>query len=121
MKLLHYTTVVASALCLILSLALFTLEKDNQRMRADIRRRQQERQKWDEQIAALFPGHANTIGSHKPDPLRDMAIVSLKDQKMKELLKKHGFMVNYGSAASPHPDSSPASATAPSGTSSVRP
>jgi hypothetical protein len=55
----------------------------------------------EEQIAArkglmrqIGWGEPNTIGSHPPSLLRDVAFASIKNGKIKELLEKHGFNVS---------------------------
>ena len=103
----------------------------DQGLQAEIQKQQQEVQKQQEQINK---GNAisNDIG---PKLLRDMAVVSIKDEKMKELLAKHGYTVATPSptpaspapggaaapASTPAPSSAPAASSTPAATPAVHP
>ena len=111
MKIPYYISVAATGLSLVLSVVLFIFGGMDQGLQAEIQKQQQEVQKQQEQINK---GNAisNDIG---PKLLRDMAVVSIKDEKMKELLAKHGYTVATPSPtpASPAPGGASATASSP--------
>ena len=133
MKIPYYISVAATGLSLVLSVVLFIFGGMDQGLQAEIQKQQQEVQKQQEQINK---GNAisNDIG---PKLLREMAVVSIKDEKMKELLAKHGYTVATPSptpaspapagAAAPAsvpataPASAPAASSTPAATPAVRP
>ena len=104
MKISFYISVAASGVSLILSIVLFFFGSANQSLQQDVQKQQAELQKQQEQINK---GEAisQKVG---PELLRDMAISSIKDEKMKQLLAKHGYNV-----ATPTPGASPAAAASP--------
>jgi hypothetical protein len=113
MKISYYISIAATGLSLILSVVLFIFGGMDQGLQAEIQKQQQELQQQQEQI-----NRGNTISNDVgPKLLRDMAVVSIKDEKMKELLAKHGDTVATPTpgAASPAPGgaSAPASSPAP--------
>jgi hypothetical protein len=113
MKIPYYISVAATGLSLILSVVLFIFGGMDQGLQAQIQKQQQEMQQQQEQI-----NRGNTISNDiGPKLLRDMAVVSIKDEKMKELLAKHGYTVATPTPApgSPAPSgaSAPASTPAP--------
>lgn len=121
MKISFYISVAASGLSLLLSIIIFAVGNTNQSLQAEIQKHQLELQKQQEQINT-----GNQISQQVgPNLLRDMAVVSLKNEKMKALLGKHGYNVQQatpapgaaapGGAAAPAPaPSAPAAPTAPS-------
>jgi hypothetical protein len=112
MKVSFYISVAAAGLCLLLSVIVFAVGNSNQGLQAEIQQQQQQIQKQQEQINT-----GNQISSQVgPNLLRDMAVISLKNEKMKVLLSKHGYNVQQppasptpGGAAAPAP-SAPADA-----------
>jgi hypothetical protein len=114
MKIPFYISVAASGLSLILSIVLFTFGGINQGLQTEVQKQQQELQKQQEQINT-----GNSISKDVgPNLLRDMAIVSIKDEKMKMLLAKHGYNV---ATPTPGPASSPAPGAAPTGAAPAAP
>jgi hypothetical protein len=114
MKIPFYLSVAASGVSLILSIVLFTFGGINQGLQVEIQKQQQELQKQQDQINT-----GNAISQKVgPELLRDMAISSIKDEKMKTLLAKHGYNV-----ATPTPSGSPAPAASstPATTPALRP
>jgi Na+-transporting NADH:ubiquinone oxidoreductase subunit NqrC len=116
MKIPFYISVAASGLSLILSVVLLIFGGIDQGLQAEIQKQQAELQKQQEQINT-----GNTISTDVgPKLLQDMAQVSIKDEKMKELLAKHGYTVATP-APSPAKPAAPASAPAPAATPTLRP
>jgi hypothetical protein len=112
MKIPFYISVAASGISLILSIVLFTFGGINQGLQQEIQKQQADLQKQQEQINT-----GNAISQKVgPELLRDMAISSIKDEKMKLLLAKHGYNV-----ATPTPGASPAAGAAPAPASSPAP
>ena len=109
MKIYFYISVAASALCLLLSIVLFFEGGVNQGLQNEIQAQQVKLQQQQEEI------NKGTAISQQvgPNLLRDMAVSSTKNEKMKALLAKHGYTVNV---ASPTPGASPAPAKAPATT-----
>ena len=89
MKIPFYISVTASALCLILSIIIFAVGNSNQSLQAEVQKQQQALQVQQEEINA-----GNQISQQiGPNLLRDMAASSVKNEKMKALLAKHGYNV----------------------------
>ena len=121
MKISFYISVAASGLSLLLSIIIFAVGNSNQRLQAEVQKQQLELQTQQEQINT-----GNQISQQVgPNLLRDMAVASLKNDKMKALLGKHGYNVQQatpapgaaapGGAAAPAPaPSAPAAPAAPS-------
>ena len=125
MKISFFISVAAAALSLLLSVIILVVGQINQGLQSDITGKQKEvqaiqsdLQKQQEQINI-----ANQISQQLgPNLLREMAVSSLKNDKMKALLNKHGYNVQQstpapgsgGAAAAP-------SAPAPSAPSSTIP
>jgi len=94
---------VAAALCLVLGIWLYFLSSSNRSLQSDLQQVQQEaqsqqrvlqgqQQKLQTQQEQINAG--NTISQQVgPALLRDMAVVSTKNDKMKELLARHGYSV----------------------------
>ena len=126
MKISFFISVAAAALSLLLSIIILVVGQINQGLQSDIQGKQKEvqaiqsdLQKQQEQINI-----ANQISQQLgPNLLREMAVSSLKNDKMKALLNKHGYNVQQatpapgsgGAAAAPTPSPAPAapSDTAP--------
>ena len=107
MKISFYTSVAASGLSLLLSIIIFAVGNSNQNLQAEVQKQQLELQKQQEQINT-----GNQISQQVgPNLLRDMAVVSLKNDKMKALLGKHGYNVQQATPAPGAP--APAGAAAP--------
>jgi hypothetical protein len=95
MKICFYTSVVASGLSLLLSIIIFAVGNSNQSLQAEIQKQQLDLQKQQEQIST-----GNQISQQVgPNLLRDMAVVSMKNDKMKALLGKHGYNVQQATPA----------------------
>src|ERR1700679_2382660 len=109
MKIPFYVSVAASGISLILSVVLLIFGGIDQGLQVEIQKQQQDLQKQQDQINT-----GNTISQKVgPELLQDMARVSVKNEKMKELLAKHGYTVNYQPPASPAPASAPAATPNP--------
>jgi hypothetical protein len=109
MKIPFYVSIAASGVSLILSIMLFIFGGIDQGLQVEIQKQQQDLQKQQEQINT-----GNTISNDVgPKLLHDMALVSVTDERMKLLLAKHGYTVNYQPPASPAPGASPAPAVTP--------
>lgn len=107
MKISFYTSVAASGLSLLLSIIIFAVGNSNQNLQAEVQKQQLELQKQQEQINT-----GNQISQQVgPNLLRDMAVVSLKNDKMKALLGKHGYNVQQATPAPGAP--APSGAAAP--------
>lgn len=114
MKISFYISVVASGLCLLLSIIIFAVGNSNQSLQLEVQKQQQELQKQQEQINTGSQ-ISQQVG---PNLLRDMAVASLKNEQMKALLSKHGYNVQPPATPAPGtgasaPARSPSSDTAP--------
>lgn len=108
MKISFYISVAAAGLSLLLSIIIFAVGNSNQSLQAEIQKQQLELQKQQEQIST-----GNQISQQVgPNLLRDMAVVSLKNDKMKALLGKHGYNVQQATPA-PGAPTVPGGAAAP--------
>jgi hypothetical protein len=100
MKIPFLVSLASSGLCLVLSIIIFAVGNSNQSIQAEVQKQQLELQKQQEQINT-----GNQISQQVgPNLLRDMATSSVKNEKMKALLAKHGYNVTYQAPASPAPD-----------------
>ena len=94
---------IASGLCLVLGIWLFFVSSSNQSLQGDLQKLQQEmqdqqqlvqgkQQQYQVQQGQISEGNAisQQVG---PALLRDMAALSVKNEKMKTLLAKHGYNV----------------------------
>ena len=99
MKIPFYISVVASALCLILSIVVFAVGSSNQTLQGEVQKQQQALQA---QQAEIENGNriSQEIGQ---GVLKDMATISLKNEKMKALLAKHGYNVQVAPNNTPAP------------------
>lgn len=116
MKIYFYTSVAASALSLVLAIILFAVGLSNQSLQAQVQKQQDELRRQQEEInkGAQI---AQQVG---PALLQDMAKSALKNDKMRELLKKNGYEIKLpaspapgAAAASPAPAKAPAAAPEP--------
>lgn len=93
-----YVVVSLAAISLLLAITLVALGGANQRLQTELQKQQEE----------INRGSASQqVGTNL---LRDMASISVKNDKMKEVLARNGYTVNVN--PSPAPDSS-APATSP--------
>lgn len=126
MKISFYISVATSALSLIFAVIILAVGFGNQSLQSEIQIQQKEIQKQQGDIQKQQE-QINTGSQIQqkvgPALLQDMAQVSLKNEKMKALLGKHGYNVQQapstpgapsapGGAAAPAP--APAAPTAPS-------
>ena len=94
MKIPFYISTAASALCLVLSLVVFAVGRSSHGIQQDIKK-QQALQAQQQEIEA-----GNQISQQiGPNLLRDMAAASVKNEKMKALLAKHGYNVQVNKDA----------------------
>lgn len=106
MKIPFYISVAASALCLILSLVVFAVGNSNHTLQMEAQKQQKalqaQQQVLQEQQQEINAGNqiSQQIG---PSLLRDMAAVSVKNTKMKDLLAKHGYNVQTPAPGTPAP------------------
>ena len=97
MKIPFYISVAASALCLILSVIVFAVGNSNQTLQGEVQKQQQALQAQQAEIEA-----GNQISQQiGPNLLRDMAASSVKNDKMKALLAKHGYNVQVKDTPAP--------------------
>lgn len=102
-----YISTALAAVCLILSIWIIAAGSSNQKLQTELSKQQQQLQAQQEQINA-----GNVISQQiGPNILRDMAMVSVEDDAMKQLLSKHGYTVNV--QATPAPGSTPAPSSTP--------
>ena len=99
MKIPFFISVGASALCLLLSIIVFAVGLSNQTLQSEVQKQQQALQA---QQAEIENGNriSQEIGQ---GVLKDMASVSLKNEKMKALLAKHGYNVQVAPNNTPAP------------------
>lgn len=123
MKISYYISLVASALSVVLAIVLLWIGNVNQGLQGDVQKQQQELQAQQEVI-----NKGNAISQQVgPNILRDMAVSSLKNEKMRALLDKYGYKVQAQASPAPGTSSSgsssaPAAPTAsePSGAPALR-
>lgn len=89
MKIPFFISVGASALCLLLSIVVFAVGLSNQTLQTEVQKQQQALQAQQTEIES-GKRISEEIGQ---GVLKDMANVSLKNEKMKALLAKHGYNV----------------------------
>ena len=97
MKIPFYISVGASALCLILSIVVFAVGLSNQTLQTEVQKQQQAIQA---QQAEIENG-ARINQEISQGVLKDMATVSLKNDKMKALLAKYGYNVQVTPSTTP--------------------
>jgi hypothetical protein len=113
MKIYFYLSVSASALCLVLSIVLFWVGNTNQSLQNELQTQQADLQAQQEEINKGV-AIQQKLG---PGLLNDMAVVSVNDDKMKQLLGKYGYSVQTPPPGSPAPGgAAPAPAPAPART-----
>ncbi|MHA3771091.1 hypothetical protein ACXR0O_06075 [Verrucomicrobiota bacterium sgz303538] len=92
-----YIATALAAICLLLSIWIIFAGSTNQKLQAELSKQQQQLQAQQEQINA-----GNVISQQVgPNILRDMAMVSVEDKDMKDLLAKHGYTVNVQATPAP--------------------
>ena len=84
-----YITVALGAICLVLTITSLLLSKSNQNLQAQFQAQQEEINKGE---------LSNKIGQNL---LHDMAELSLKNNKIAEVLKANGYTVNVNPSATP--------------------
>lgn len=82
-------SVTLSGLCLAVAIALIIIGQINQSVQLDMQRQQEEinRGSLSQQVGTAL--------------LRDMAVVAVKDSKMKDILAKNGYTVNVNNNSQP--------------------
>ena len=108
MKIPFYISTGAAALCLILSIVVFSVGLTNQTLQTELQKQQQELQK--QQVEIDSGNQSMQVGQNL---LRDMATSSVKNVKMKDLLAKHGYNVQVKDAPKETPAGTPAPKTNP--------
>lgn len=94
MKIPYYISLGATGLCLVLSIIIFAIGLSNQGLQTEVQKQQAALQAQQEEINA-----GNSISQQiGPALLRDMATSSVKNDKMKALLSKHGYNVQVKDA-----------------------
>lgn len=92
-----YLSTSLAGLCVVLSLWLVVSGIANQKLQDELSVQQEQLRTQEDQIKA-----GNVISQQiGPNILRDMAMVSVEDPKMKELLTKHGYTVNVEASPAP--------------------
>jgi len=117
MKIYFYISVAASALSLVLAIVLFAIGGVNQGLQAEVQKQQQQLQQQQQEVNRV----QQINRSYAQPMLQDMANMSAKDEKMKQLLEKYNIKVvtpTPAPGASPSPGKAPA---APSETPTLRP
>jgi hypothetical protein len=86
---------VATGVSLVLSIVVLALGNSNQTLQEEVQKQQQSLQAQQEQI-----NEGNIISQQiGPNLLRDMATSSVKNEKMKALLSRHGYNVQVNTPA----------------------
>lgn len=101
MKIPFYISVVASSLCLVLSIVVLALGSSNQSLQEEVQKKQQAIQAQQQALQAQqveIEAGAQINQKLGPELLKDMASVSAKNEKMKALLAKHGYNVQFKDA-----------------------
>jgi hypothetical protein len=114
MKISFYIAVATSALSLVLAVIVLFVGYGNQGLQTEIQGQQKEVQKQQQELQKQQQIIDTAVQIQKqvgPALLQDMAVVSLKNTPMKELLSKHGY--NVQPPASPAPGGGGASAPTP--------
>jgi len=86
-----YITVALGVICLVLSITSLLLSKSNQNLQAQFQAQQEEINKGELSLK---------VGQNL---LRDMAELSVKNEKIAAVLKNNGFTVNANPSATPTP------------------
>ena len=113
MKIPFYISTVATALCLVLSIVVFAVGGSNRSIQEDIKKQQkglQDQQKAIQVQQQMLQDQQREIDAGNqisqqigPNLLRDMAAASVKNEKMKALLAKHGYNVATPAPGTPAP------------------
>ena len=86
-----YITVALSAACLVMSVAVIWSNQTNQRLQLELQREQD----------TINQGQATLqVGQNL---LKDLAEISMKDDKIKQVLARNGYTVNVNASPSPSP------------------
>lgn len=96
MKIPFYISVVASSLCLILSIVVLAIGSSNQGLQEEVQKKQQALQAQQQALQAQqveIEAGAQINQKLGPELLNDMANSAVKNEKMKALLAKHGYNV----------------------------
>ena len=104
MKIPFYISVVASSLCLVLSVVVLAISNSNQSLQEEVQKKQQALQAQQQALQAQqteIEAGAQINQKIGPELLKDMASVSGKNEKMKSLLAKHGYTVEVKSTPAP--------------------
>ena len=102
MKIPFYISIVASSLCLILSIVVFSIGLRNQTLQSDVQKQQEALQAQQQALQAQqveIDAGVQINQKVGPELLRDMASVSGKNEKMKQLLAKHGYTIQVNTPA----------------------
>ncbi len=113
MKLPFYISTLASSLCLILSIIVLAIGRTNNRTQTELQKKQEGIQKQQQELQAQQEeiNAANQIIKEiGPNLLRDLASASVKNEKVKVLLAKHGYNVQM---KEPAPATPPTDTPAP--------
>ncbi len=117
MKISFYISVATAALSLVLAVIVLAVGFGNQGLQSEIQDQQKEIQKQQADIQKQQE-QINTGSQIQqkvgPALIQDMAQVSLKNEKMKALLAKHGYTIQQQPQATPAPGGAAAPAPAPS-------
>ena len=97
MKISYYISLVASALSVVLAIVLLWIGNVNQGLQLEVQKQQQDLQAQ-QQVIEKGNAISQQVG---PNILRDMAVSSLKNDKMKALLAKHGYNVQQQATPAP--------------------
>ena len=104
MKIPFYISVAASALCLVLSIVVLAIGNSNQSLQDEVQKKQLALQAQQQALQAQqveIEAGAQINQKIGPELLRDMAASSVKNEKMKALLAKHGYNVEVKSTPAP--------------------
>lgn len=117
MKISFLVSVATAALSLVLAIIVLIVGFTNHSLQTEIQGQQKEIQKQQAEIQKQQEeiNKGNSISQQVgPNLLRDMAVASLKNEKMKTLLGKHGYNVQQQATPAPGTPAAPASAPADS-------
>ena len=102
MKIPFYISIGASSVCLILSIVVFAIGLSNQSLQDEVQKQQEAIQAQQQTLQAQQVEIDAGIQINQkvgPELLRDMAASSVKNDKMKQLLAKHGYNVQVNTPA----------------------
>jgi len=104
MKIPFYISTAATALCLLLSIVVFAVGRSNYSLQTEMQKQQKVLQGHQQALQAQQEeiNSGNQISQQiGPNLLRDMAASSVKNEKMKALLAKHGYNVQVKDTPAP--------------------